>query len=312
MANAMRQQFIEALEREGIKTTHGSRGLVRSITCTACGKTAEKVMSDRTPPSMVVKAFKNQGWVPGNKPKCRPCATTRADRTQQQEKLHLNLEEPKMTETKTEETTAPARPYKAGHRVDLKSSTVRARAGSDQTELGIGLPHDIGWTHATVKLGDNGHIHIIETDYSGSGSYMLPSLAKKQQPRRWMHFDWAMLGHPDPMFVMTASDMVGTVYEHENGQQYILARLPENMRRIMREARDKERKRRERQQETEQAAPNAGDSGEPQVLQDVRDANAMLREVIEKARADGYDIRVHPNEDGYPRITRRVERWEDL
>jgi hypothetical protein len=281
------------LTASGIEIVPTSRGLEHRIACTQCGRTAHKMLSDRTPPEIAVKKFKQAGWRPAKKPTCPDCLQTPTPST--------NLEDDTMSDALTDNRSQPT--YPAGDYVpEVMLSVMRQRSGSFATSLGIGLPSDWPWEYLRVTVDlDVGCVVVLKQGGKHENSRKLPVAPKPNSKRRWLEIKHGPLGIKDPH--KPTGSWRATAYMAT--PECLRIDIPAPILSVLREA--------YQPAVAETVERNAGrpqaPEGEDRSLQDLRDARDMLNQALHDAAAAGHEVEayVDGNRVGVRRYIRQSE-----
>jgi hypothetical protein len=253
------------------------------------------MLSDRTPPQIVAKKFKQAGWRTGRKPVCPNCLATAKPKTDLEEKMMSDG----LTDNRSQST------YPVGGRVaGVRLSSMRRSKSDTHTSLGVGLPADWPWSYMTVHVNvSQGYVVITRQNHKNVNSRKLPVLAKPTSPRRWLEISWNRLGVADPDRTIPAHDASATLV----GEGVLRIAIPERILSALREA----------QQNAESAAAANIERNNPQpaqegdVLQDLRDARDMLNQALIDAEKAGHEVEAYVV-SGRVKVRRYIRQSEDV
>jgi hypothetical protein len=264
------------------------------------------MLSDRTPPEIAVKKFKQAGWRPAKKPMCPDCLQTPTPKA--------NLEDGTMSDALTDNRSQPT--YPVGEPVmGVMLSVMRKHANTSQTSLGIGLPSDWPWEYLQVTVDlDVGRVVVQRAENNQSDRRKLPIKTKPNAKRRWLEMTWRRLGHIDPQKPtgswLAKAEMVSHDCLRIDIPKPILTVLREAHQRAVAEATGTNTG---QQNIAETVERNGGQpkapEGEDRSLQDLRDARDMLNQALHDAAAAGHEVEayVDGNRVGVRRYIRQSE-----
>lgn len=288
------------LTANGIEIVPTSRGLEHRIACTRCGRQAFKMLSDRTPPEIAVKKFKQAGWRPAKKPECPDCAFTKP-----------NLEDRTMSDGLTDKRSQPTYPV-GDHVPDVMLSVMRQRADSPATSLGIGLPSDWPWDYLSVTVNlDVGRVVTQKQNGKHENSRKLPVKTRPNAKRRWLEMKHGPLGINDPE--RPTGSWLAKAYMVT--PECLRIDIPSPILKVLREARDTPLEPEGKRAVADAVEANAGEpqasEGEDRAIRDLRDARDMLNQALIDAEKAGHEVEAYVV-SGRVKVRRYIRKSEDV